>query len=84
MMRGPKLVGAKGKAFPRKPPEGNKRLRRRYGVKESELGEGTGVSEGLRSLPSGVDRGRQGPDGAEPQSGMIGKPAHPHPKRNPN
>ena len=30
---------------------------------------------GLRSLPWGVDRGRQGPDGAEPQSGMLLKPA---------
>ena len=41
MTRGPKLVGAPGKAFPRKPREVDTRPRRRCRVKESELGEGT-------------------------------------------
>lgn len=75
-MRGPKLGGAPGKAFPRKPHQVDMRLRRRSWGRESELGEGTQVS-GLRSLPLGVDRGRQGPDGAEPASGMLLKPAQP-------
>lgn len=39
-MRGPKLVGAPGKAFPRKPHEVGRRPHGRSGVKESELGRG--------------------------------------------
>lgn len=89
VMRGPKLGGAPGKAFPQKPHQVDMRLCRCSWGRENELGEWTRVS-GLRSLWCGVDRGRQGPDGAEPPSGMLLKPAQPRPspspytKRNPN
>lgn len=76
MMKGPKLVGAPGEVFPRKPHEVDTRLRRHCGTNKSELGERVGVSEALRSL--GVDRARQGPDYAEPQSGMLPKPDQTH------